>query len=84
MGNLPAITGKQIIKLLKADGWVEGRKARYGITLTKKYGNTTRVTFIPDKKASLPNGTLHAILGPLQTQPGNKGLEELIKKYGLK
>jgi predicted RNA binding protein YcfA (HicA-like mRNA interferase family) len=83
MGNLPAITGKQLIKLLVADGWVEGRKARHGIALTKKFGETTRVTVIPDKRASLPEGTLRAILGPKQTQLGSKGLDGLIRKYGL-
>ena len=84
MGNLPAISGKQLIKLLKADGWVEGRKARHGIALTKKYGDTTRVTVVPNKRGSLPEGTLRAILGPMQTQLGSKGLDRLIKKYGLK
>jgi len=38
MGNLPAISGKQLIKLLTSDGWVEGRKAKHGIALTKRYG----------------------------------------------
>ena len=84
MGNLPAITGKQLIKLLEDAGWIEGRRARHGIALTKKYCNTTRVTVVPDKRASLPEGTLRAIIGPMQTQLGSKGLEGLIKKHGLK
>jgi predicted RNA binding protein YcfA (HicA-like mRNA interferase family) len=84
MGNLPAVSGKQLIKLLKADGWNDERKSRHGIALTKKFGNTTRVTIIPDKRGSLPEGTLRAILGPKQTQLGSKGLERLIKKHGLK
>jgi len=84
MGNLPAISGKQLIKLLTSDGWVEGRKAKHGIALTKRYDNTTRVTVVPTKRASLPEGTLRAILGPKQTQLGSRGLERLIKRYGLK
>ncbi len=84
MGNLPAISGKQLIKLLKSDGWVKGRNARHGIALTKRYGDTTRVTVVPDKRASLPEGTLRAIIGPMQTQIGSKGLERLIKKFGIK
>jgi len=84
MGNLPAVSGKQLIKLFKADGWNDERKARHGIALTKKFGKTTRVTIIPDKRGSLPEGTLRAILGPKQTQLGSKGLERLIEKYGLK
>jgi len=84
MGNLPAVSGKQLIRLLISDGWIEGRRATHGMTLTKKFGATTRVTFVPDKKAILPDGTLHAILGSKQTQLGRKGLERMIKKYGLK
>ncbi|MBN1691395.1 MAG: type II toxin-antitoxin system HicA family toxin [Dehalococcoidia bacterium] len=84
MGNLPAISGKQLIKLLISDGWEVGRKARHGVALTKRYGDTTRVTVVPDKRASLPEGTLRAILGPMQTQLGSKGLKRLIKKYGIK
>ena len=84
MGNLPAVSGKQLIKLLTSDDWVEGRKARHGTALTKKYGDTTRVTVVPNKKASLPEGTLRAILGPKQTHLGSNGLERLIRKYGLK
>jgi hypothetical protein len=38
MGNLPAVSGNQLIKLLASDDWVEGRKARHGTALTKKYG----------------------------------------------
>jgi len=84
MGNLPAVSGKQLIKLLASDDWVEGRKARHGTALTKKYGDTTRVTVVPNKKASLPEGTLRAILGPKQTRLGSKGFERLIRKLGLK
>jgi predicted RNA binding protein YcfA (HicA-like mRNA interferase family) len=84
MGNLPAISGKQLIKLLASDDWVKGRNARHGLALTKRYGDTTRVTVVPNKRASLPEGTLRAIIGPMQTQLGSKGLERLIKKYGLK
>lgn len=43
-----------------------------------------RVTVVPDKRSSLPPGTLAAILGPKQTDLGRDGLAALIDKYGLK
>jgi len=61
MSSIPAISGKQFIKLLQKDGWVPGRKAKHGRTLTKAFGDRTRVTFIPDTNASLDPGTLAAI-----------------------
>jgi predicted RNA binding protein YcfA (HicA-like mRNA interferase family) len=77
------ISGKNLIKLALKDGWVIKHRATHGIALAKKYPDKTRVTIIPDKKALLPDGTLAAILGPKQMGIGRKGLEELIKKYGL-
>jgi hypothetical protein len=65
------------------DGWESGRKATHGITLTKKTSDRTLVTFIPDKKISLPEGTLHAILGVKQTQLGKSGLLRILNSYGL-
>ena len=81
--KLPAITGKQLIELLQKDGWVIGRKATHGISLTKPFGNRTRVTVVPDYRVSLDTGTLSAILGVKQTGLGKKGLLDLVNKYGL-
>ena len=78
--SLPAITGKQLIRILEKDGWKIGRKATHGRTMTKYIGGRTRVTFIPEGKASLPDGTLAAILGPKQTGVGREGLVKLLKK----
>ena len=80
--SIPAITGKQLISLLQKNGWVIGRKAKHSITLTKRIGNRTRVTFVPDTRASLPNGTLSAILGASQTGLSKRGLLALLNKYG--
>jgi len=80
--KLPAISGQQLIKLLKRDGWQDGRQAKHGKTMTKRFGDRTRVTVIPTKGSSLPEGTLKAILGNKQTGIGKDGLVELIKKYG--
>ncbi len=83
MSKIPSISGNQLIKLLKKDGWIEGKKAKHGLPLKKKYIKRTRVTIIPTKNDDLPNGTLSAILGPQQTKIGRKGFEELINKYGI-
>ncbi|OYD14297.1 hypothetical protein CH333_08185 [candidate division WOR-3 bacterium JGI_Cruoil_03_44_89] len=79
----PAITGKQLIRLLKKDGWIVARKARHGISLTKYIGGRNKVTVIPDTRASLDTGTLMAILGNKQTSLGKKGLLKLINKHGI-
>ena len=80
---LPAITGKQLIRLLEKDGWQSGRKSNHGRTMTKQIDSQTRVTFIPEKKKPLPDGTLADILGPQQTGITKKGLADLIDQYGL-
>jgi len=82
--TIPAITGKQFIRLLLKDGWVEKRRGTHGISLAKKIGYRTVVTDIPDKRASLPKGTLMGLLSRKQTRLGKKGLLKLINKHGLK
>ncbi len=77
---VPAISGKQLIRLLKKDGWVEGRRTKHGIALTKPIGERTKVTIIPDTRAPLPEGTLQAILGIKQTGIGKRGLLELLNR----
>jgi len=79
--KLPSLRGTDLIRLLKADGWQEGRYATHGMTLTKRFGERTRVTFIPPKRGSLPEGTLMAILSDKQTGLGKNGLLELIDKF---
>ena len=81
--TIPAITGKQLIKLLRKDGWEVKGKTNHGIALTKHIGDRTRVTITPDTRASLPKGTLAAIPRPLQTGIGRKGLLSLLNKYGI-
>jgi predicted RNA binding protein YcfA (HicA-like mRNA interferase family) len=81
----PAITGKQPIRLLMKDGWTPGRRTRHGIALAKRFPDgRTRVTVVPDKRSSLPDGTLADILGSTQTGIGREGLAELIQTYGVK
>jgi predicted RNA binding protein YcfA (HicA-like mRNA interferase family) len=81
--KIPAITGRQLIRLLKKDGWSTGRKANHGRTLFKDVGSQKVVTFVPEKSSALPNQTLSQILGIKQTGLGKKGLLGLLNKYGL-
>ncbi len=83
--KLPAITGKQLIRLLRKDGWEPGRRCTHGLSLAKVLpSGRTLVTVVPDKKSPLPAGTPADILGPQQTQLGRRGLATLIEKHGLK
>ena len=62
-GGFPAISGNELIKVLtQKGGWKKGRHSTHGLTITKKVGERTLVTFIPTKNDSLPKGTLAAIL----------------------
>jgi len=81
--QIPVITGRQLIKLLKKDGWVIGRKANHGRTLSKDLGARKVITFVPEKSSTLPAVTLSQILGTKQTGLGKKGLLNLLNKYGL-
>jgi predicted RNA binding protein YcfA (HicA-like mRNA interferase family) len=84
-GQLPAITGKQLIRLLEQDGWIRGRKSLHGITFRKPHPDgVTHVTTVPDKRSPLPDGTLNAILGPKQTGIGRDRLGEMIQRHGLR
>jgi predicted RNA binding protein YcfA (HicA-like mRNA interferase family) len=83
-GQLPAITGKQLIRLFADAGWTEGRKTRHGIAFRKQFPDRVRVTTIPDKRSSLPSGTLANILGPKQSGIGHAGLADLIAQFGLR
>lgn len=83
-GDLPAITGIQLIRLLEQDGFSVHRRAKHGWSMTKPTKDRTLVTIIPHTRASLDWGTLMAILGMKQTRIGRDGLIELIEKFGLK
>jgi predicted RNA binding protein YcfA (HicA-like mRNA interferase family) len=69
--------------LLSKDGWVIGKQVTHGLSMKKDIGNKTLVTIIPTSNASLPRGTLGAILGDKQTKLGKDGLLDLLNRYGL-
>lgn len=76
--KLPALSGIELISLLKSNSWIEHGHRTHGLALIKRIGKKTRVTIIPNTSASLPIGTLMAILGPKQTGLGKKGLLNLL------
>jgi predicted RNA binding protein YcfA (HicA-like mRNA interferase family) len=82
---LPQITGRQLLDLLKKDGWeVQPKRARHGEKISKsKPGSPTRLAIIPTKPRPLPKGTLSAILSHKQTGLGMSGLLALVNKYGI-
>ena len=82
MSSLPAISGRDLIKLLRKDGWEIQRSARHGVALTKRFPDKKRVTVVPTRSTPLAPGTLSAILGAKQTGMGRNGLEKLIKESG--
>ena len=83
-GNLPALNGKQLMKLLEKDGLVCRGKCRHGYSYSKlDPSGRNLVTVIQVHSDTMPKGTLAAILSVKQTCLGRAGLEALIKKYGL-
>lgn len=80
--DIPSITGKQLLKLLKKDGWKAKRRTKHGVGIWKLIDGRKRVSTIPTKNSDLPASTLGQILGPKQTGIGREGLADLIEKYG--
>jgi predicted RNA binding protein YcfA (HicA-like mRNA interferase family) len=79
--TIPALNGFELIKLLKKDGWIEHRQTTHGIALRKRLDDRTRITIVPKTRATLPIGTLMAILGEKQTGLGRSGLLQLLSRH---
>ena len=79
MGDLPAITGPQLLRLFLLDGWTEHHRTTHGVSVQRPGHNPT---IIPLKNKPLPDGTLGAILGVKQSGMGKQRLRALIKEHG--
>jgi len=79
--SIPALSGFELIKILKKDGWIEHRRTTHGIALKKRIEDRTRVTIVPKTRATLPTGTLMAIMGEKLTGLGRSGLLCLLNRY---
>ena len=75
--KIGAISGKQLIRLLSRAGWDKRRKSRHGFLLEKG----ARKVVIPNKKRSLTQSTLGAILK--EAGLDRDSLRSLIEKHGL-
>ena len=82
---LPAVTGLQLIELLRRDGWELRGDSRHGAALTKYDHERSQMLWaiVPKRGKPLPKTLLHRILSVKQTGIGRKGLQSLIEKYGL-
>ncbi len=80
MAEIPALTGRQLISLLKSDGWEEQRRANHGVFLVKLVDGRRRTTVVKDTSRDIPRGTLAAILSSRQTGLGRAGLLRLMER----
>ncbi len=80
------ISGREVMRLLRLEGWTEGGRRTHGVFFSKHFPGETipRSTIVPDKVDPLPEGTLGAILGVEQTGLGKTGLEKLLERHGRK
>lgn len=82
--TVPALSGKQLIRLLLKDGGsIEGKSSPGSHVAVGYYVRGHKQVFIiPDTSESLPMGTLHGIISKKQTGLGKNGLLKLLNKYG--
>ncbi len=78
-GGVPAISGRELAKLLAKDGWQLDCQSTHGLTYKKIVNGELLITTIPNKSRSLCAGTLAQILGPRQTRLGRAGLLRLLQ-----
>lgn len=78
--EIPSLSGADLIKLLKSDGWISKGKSTHGETLYKNVDGKNIYTTIPKKYKKMPNKILGQILSPKQTNLGRDGLLEIIEK----
>jgi len=81
--DLPALTGDQLVRLLRLNGWTEQGRSLHGVALSKVIDQQHRVAIVPTKHGSMHTNTLHRILSVKQTGLGRAGLVRLIRRHGL-
>jgi predicted RNA binding protein YcfA (HicA-like mRNA interferase family) len=80
--EIPPLSGTDLIKLLKSNGWVSKGNSTHGETLFKNINGKNVYTTVPKKYKKMPNSILGQILGSKQTNLGRDGLLALIEKSG--
>lgn len=61
MGKLRVLSGREVCKILKAEGFSEVRQRGSHVVMQKQSGNTTTTVPVPDHK-ELKSGTLLSII----------------------
>ncbi|MCY4522131.1 MAG: hypothetical protein OXC13_15310 [Caldilineaceae bacterium] len=80
--SLPALTDRQLCRLLELEGWEYGRTSQHGFFMRKRDAQGYRHAVIPDKP--LPKRLLGRILSSKQSGIGRNGLRTMIDKHGLR
>lgn len=75
------ITGRELIRLLLADGWTIKRRARHGLWMEKRTEQGLLTTTVKDVNHPIGQNTLKQILGPTQTGLGSTGLRRLMELH---
>ena len=79
--NIPAISGKRLVRLFERAGWRRVWVAPHGVVFDRHCADGTyRFTTIPNKSRSLAPATLSRILR--QSGLGRAGLLKLIEEHG--
>lgn len=61
MGKLPVLSGREVCKILEAEGFTEVRQRGSHVVMQKRSGNTTTTVPVPDHN-ELKTGTLTSII----------------------
>ena len=61
MGKLRVLSGREVCKILEAEGFTEVRQRGSHLVMQKRSGNTTTTVPVPDHK-ELKTGTLTSII----------------------
>ena len=80
MAELPALSSRELISLLRYDGWEEVRNTRHGVAFKKFVEGEIKSTIVPYNRKSISKKTIYEILGRDQTGLGRQGLLDLIEK----
>lgn len=74
MSKLPIVSGKEVIKALKKDGFVEKRTKGSHVLLKKECSDGKNIITVVPLHPELARGTLNAII-----KQSGKNLEEFLK-----
>ncbi|GEM_PF-716348 len=77
--KLPQLSGNELIRLYKENGWVADGRRTHGLALVKELHGERIVVIIPTKNRPLKDRTLNGIIGPKQSRVGRAGLLAMLE-----